>query len=84
MRKPALFMCKDLSVDFLVAFAGILALLIDFSVAPQLGGRSAVLMTSMLMTINKAVRRDVGLGKLDYLLYVDMIGESSILMSHAC
>eukprot|EP01052_Picozoa_sp_SAG31_P015282 SAG31_NODE_978_length_10615_cov_4.488208_7_plen_325_part_00 len=79
-RKPVMFMVKELSVDFLVAFAGLLALFIDFTIPPQLGGRSGVLMTAMLMTINKAVKRDLGLGSLDYLLYVDMIGVINTLV----
>ena len=73
-RKPQVFVVKSMAMDFLIAFAGLLALFIDFTIPPMLGGRAGVLMTSMLMTVNSSVRRDLGLGKLDYMVIVDYIG----------
>lgn len=73
-RKPNVFVIKSMLMDFLIAFAGLLALFIDFTIPPMLGGRAGVLMTSMLMTVNSSVKRDLGVGNLDYMVIVDYIG----------
>ena len=51
----------------LIVVAGIAAVYIN-AAGPGLGARCGLMMTSMLMTINKSARRDLGLGPTGYMM----------------
>ena len=46
----------------------------------QLGARCALIVTAMLMTINKGARRNLGLGHTDYMLVIDWFSLVNIMV----
>ena len=79
-RNPAVYMIKQAALDILVVISGLCATLLDPKTPPYFGARCAMLMTSMLMTINKSARRELGLGRLRYMLVLDWFAVFNILM----
>ena len=72
-RNPLVYIVKSMTLDILIVVAGIAAILINPSVPPQMGARLGLMMTSMLMTINKSARRDLGLGPIGYMMLLDWL-----------
>ena len=70
-RNPVIHMVKDTSLDILVVVAGLAASFMNPKNPPYFGARLGTTMTAMLMSINKSVRRDLGLGRLGYMLVLD-------------
>ena len=66
-RNPTIYLMKNTLLDVLVVLAGLAATQLNPMMPPFLGARIGTLMTSMLMTINKSARRDLGFGRLGYM-----------------
>ena len=79
-RNPMVYIVKSIVLDVLIVIAGISAILINPAVPPQLGARLGLMMTSMLMTINKSARRDLGLGPIGYLMKLDYLAIVNIII----
>lgn len=79
-RNPMVYIVKSLTLDILIVIAGITAVLINPSVPPQMGARCGLMMTAMLMTINKSARRELGLGPIGYMMVLDWLAVFNVLI----
>ena len=81
-RNPFVYLIKQASLDILIVITGLGAMNLNPALPPFFGARTSILMTSMLMTINKSVRKDLGFGRLGYMIVLDWfaIFDVSILL----
>jgi len=70
-RDVTTYLLKQFVMDVLVVFAGLLALFLDPNIPPLLGGRCGVLITGMLITMNRLSGTKLGLGAVNYLICID-------------
>jgi hypothetical protein len=80
-RKPKMYMVKSFLEELVVVMVGVGALFLTDDPGNPLPTRVAVLMTSMLMTINMMVGRDLGLGQRDSFIAIDIMSIVNTLVT---
>jgi len=66
--------------DMVVTSAGMFVMFINPQIPPLFGGRCTVLIVAMLITMNRSLNRDNKLGKVSYLLKVDIVALLNLIL----
>jgi len=81
-RNPTVYLLKAFIPDMIIVTIGMLSLFINPAIPPLFGGRCSILIIAMLITMNSSLNRNNGLGRLSYVLKVDInaLGNLGLLL----